>query len=164
MNARHTRVETGLGTLTLTAAGDALTGVYYPHHWYPPTDEQLGEPADDDPLFAAAARQLAEYLTGRRTRFDLRTAAAGDAFQERVWAMIGEIPYGETTTYGEIAARLGDPALAQRVGQAVGRNPLSVVVPCHRVVGKDGGLTGYAGGLSRKKLLLDLESAGERLF
>jgi methylated-DNA-[protein]-cysteine S-methyltransferase len=81
----------------------------------------------------------------------------GDDFQQRVWAILREIPYGTTTTYGAIAGRLGDKALAQRVGQAVGRNPLSIVVPCHRVVGSNGWLTGYAGGLERKRRLLDLE-------
>jgi methylated-DNA-[protein]-cysteine S-methyltransferase len=100
--------------------------------------------------------------------FDLPLAVDGDEFQRRVWAMLDEIPFGETTTYGELAERLGDKALAQRVGQAVGHNPLSIVVPCHRVVGKDGKLTGYAGGLKRKQFLLDLEEPAavksERLF
>ena len=103
------------------------------------------------------ALPICEYLAGGRTSFDLPTAAAGDPFQRRVWERIARIPYGSTTTYGEIARELGDPALARRVGGAVARNPLSVVVPCHRVVGRDGALTGYAGGLERKRLLLELE-------
>jgi methylated-DNA-[protein]-cysteine S-methyltransferase len=152
---RHTRIETALGELTLVADGDRLTGLYFPHHWYRPA--VLGEFVDGDPFFAGVAEQLDDYLAGRRTSFDVPVALAEDEFQRQVWDMLTEIPYGETTTYGALAGRLGDPALAQRVGQAVGRNPVSIVVPCHRVVGKDGKLTGYAGGLRRKQHLLDLE-------
>ena len=166
MSLRHTTIESALGELTLLAEGDKLTGVYFPHHWHPPT--AVGPFVADDPVFTRAAAELAEYLDGRRTTFDLPTATAGDEFQERVWAMLAELPYGGTTTYGALAARLGDPALAQRVGQAVGHNPLSIVVPCHRVVGANGRLTGYAGGLRRKQFLLDLEEPAEvraeRLF
>jgi methylated-DNA-[protein]-cysteine S-methyltransferase len=166
MSLRHTTIDTAIGTLTLLAEGDKLTGVYFPHHWHPPV--AIGPFVTDDPVFTRAAAQLDDYLAGRRTSFDLPTATAGDDFQERVWALLAELPYGGTTTYGALAARLGDPALAQRVGQAVGRNPLSIVVPCHRVVGADGRLTGYAGGLKRKQFLLDLEepaeAKAERLF
>ena len=112
---------------------------------------------DADPLLSEVARQLEEYLAGERTEFDIPTAAHGDAFQERVWALLRQIPFGETTTYGELAERLGDKALARMVGRAVGHNPLSIIVPCHRVVGKNSKLTGYAGGLERKQFLLDLE-------
>ena len=115
-----------------------------------------------------ARSELEDYLAGRRTSFDLPTRATGTAFQERVWALLREIPFGTTTTYGALAERLGERALAQEVGQAVGRNPLSIVVPCHRVVGSGGRLTGYAGGLDRKRRLLALEEpaalAAERLF
>ena len=166
MSLRHTTIDTALGELTLLAEGDKLTGVYFPHHWHPPVE--VGPFVADDPVFARAAVELAEYLDGRRTSFDLPTATTGDDFQERVWAMLAEIPYGGTTSYGALAARLGDPALAQRVGHAVGHNPLSIVVPCHRVVGANGRLTGYAGGLRRKQFLLDLEepaeAKAERLF
>jgi len=93
--------------------------------------------------------------------FELPTSAAGDAFQRRVWELIDRIPYGQTTTYGELARELGNPTLARKVGAAVAHNPLSVIVPCHRVVGKDGRLTGYAGGLRRKQFLLDLEAPPE---
>lgn len=160
MATRHTRVDTELGALTLVADDARLTGVYFPHHWYRPQGETFGPfvDADVDPLFTEVAEQLADYLAGRRTSFDVPTAAAGDAFQRRVWALLDEIPYGSTTTYGDLAERLGDGSLARDVGQAVGRNPLSVIVPCHRVVGKDGKLTGYAGGLRRKSFLLDLEA------
>jgi methylated-DNA-[protein]-cysteine S-methyltransferase len=165
---KHAMVSTRIGELTLVASDDALVGVYFPHHWVKPAPEVLGERVRDtnpatDPLIAEAARQLDEYLAGERTTFDLPTVLHGDEFQRRVWTVLGEIPYGETTSYGEIAARLGESA--QAVGKAVGQNPLSIVVPCHRVVGKNGSLTGYAGGLKRKQLLLDLEEpVGTRLF
>ncbi|MQA80010.1 MAG: methylated-DNA--[protein]-cysteine S-methyltransferase [Streptosporangiales bacterium] len=169
MATRHTRIDTELGRLTLVADGGRLTGLYFPHHrrktaggsrhWYRPLDEAFGSfvDAETDPLFAEVAAELGDYLAGRRTSFDVPTAAAGDAFQQRVWALLDEIPYGTTTTYGDLAERLGDRSLARDVGQAVGRNPLCVIVPCHRVVGKGGTLTGYAGGLRRKSFLLALE-------
>jgi len=159
MNTRHAIIDTSLGELTAVASGDAIVGLYFPHHWYLPPEESLGARTDieDDPLLAAAATQLREYLAGERASFDLPTATNGEPFQERVWAMLREIPYGETTTYGELAERLGDKALAQSVGQAVGHNPLSIIVACHRVVGSNGKLTGFAGGLGRKQFLLELE-------
>ncbi len=159
MQTRHTVIESPLGELTLVAAGDALTGVYFQRHWHPPRADALGEyvePASDE-LFTRAARQLHEYLAGERTQFDLPTALVGDLRQRRIWDLLGDIGYGQTKTYGELAAELGDGTAAYEVGQAVGRNPLSIVVPCHRVVGRDGALTGYAGGLKRKRFLLDLE-------
>ena len=165
---RHAIVSTRIGDLTLVASDDALAGVFFPHHWVKPTPETLGDRVRDtspatDPVIAEAARQLEEYLTSERTTFDLPTVLRGDEFQRRVWSVLAEIQYGETTTYGEIAARLG--ANAQAVGKAVGQNPLSIVIPCHRVIGKNGSLTGYAGGIKRKQFLLDLEEpAGVRLF
>lgn len=163
---RHTVIDSPLGELTLAAAGDGLTGVYFDGHRRGPSPNALGE--RDDTGFAEVRRQLEEYFAGRRTRFDLPLAARGDTFQQRVWALLREIPYGETRSYGQLARELGDPALARAVGAANGRNPLSVIVPCHRVVGADGSLTGYAGGLERKRQLLDLEASAaggpERLF
>jgi methylated-DNA-[protein]-cysteine S-methyltransferase len=159
MNTRHTRIGTALGELTLVADGGRLTGLYFPHHWTRPAQDTFGPYVDaaGDRLFTEVGAQLDDYLAGRRTTFDVPTAAAGDDFERRVWAMLAEIPYGTTTTYGALAERLGDRTLAQRVGKAVGRNPLSVIVPCHRVVGGDGRLTGYAGGIPRKRFLLGLE-------
>lgn len=156
---RHAVVDTSLGGLTVVASGDAITGLYFPHHWYMPPKESLGRRVDshEDALIARAATQVAEYLDGGRTTFDLPTRTNGDAFQERVWAMLREIPFGETTTYGALAERLGNKALAQSVGQAVGHNPLSIIVACHRVVGSNGKLTGFAGGLGRKQRLLEIE-------
>jgi methylated-DNA-[protein]-cysteine S-methyltransferase len=166
MATAHSLVESPLGELTLVADDGTLIGLYFPHHWYRPDPQTFGPRVDGG--FEAARRQLAEYLAGQRRRFDLPIDARGDEFQRRVWQLIDEIPYGQTTSYGELARRLGDPTLAREVGAAVGRNPLCVIVPCHRVVGTNGALTGYAGGLKRKKFLLDLEEPAElrsaRLF
>jgi methylated-DNA-[protein]-cysteine S-methyltransferase len=160
MQVRQARVDTSLGEVTIVAAGDAVVGLYFPQHWYRPPAADLGPTVDveNDQVLLPAGRQLAEYLRGERTTFDLTTAATGNPFQKKVWALLDQIPIGETTTYGELAEQLGEKALAQAVGQAVGHNPISIVVPCHRVVGKGGKLTGYAGGLRRKQFLLDLEA------
>lgn len=159
MNPRHAIAETTLGPLTLVACGDAVTGVYFPGHWYLPPKEAIGDLVDleSDALLSEVAAQLTDYLAGARTSFDLPTSTRGNPLQERVWEMLREIPFGATTTYGALAERLGDKALSQAVGQAVGHNPLSIIVPCHRVVGSTGKLTGFAGGLARKRALLDLE-------
>jgi methylated-DNA-[protein]-cysteine S-methyltransferase len=170
MQTRHTVIGSPLGELTLTADGDNLTGLYFRHHWHPPTTAALGqyvEPATDD-LFRRAAAQLHEYFAGERMQFNLPITVVGEGRQRRVWDLLADIGYGQTKTYGELATEVGDGITAYEVGQAVGRNPLSIVVPCHRVVGKDGALTGYAGGLKRKRFLLDLEepapAAAGRLF
>lgn len=157
MSRTHNSIESPIGELTLVNADGVLAGLYFPGHWYMPDPDAFGVRSERG--FERAEGQLSEYFSGARTEFELETAAAGDAFQSEVWKLIARIPYGETTTYGGMAAALGDPTLARRVGGAVGRNPLSLVVPCHRVVGKDGKLTGYAGGLERKRFLLELEGA-----
>ena len=161
-------IDSPLGELTLVADGDALSGVYFHHHWYRPSTDTFGPRVDDHALMSEAGNQLDEYLAGSRTHFDLLTRTHGDDLQRRVWDRLTAIPYGETVTYGELADELADGTTAQQVGAAVGRNPLSIIVPCHRVVGKDGKLTGYAGGLERKQFLLDLEEPAElraaRLF
>jgi methylated-DNA-[protein]-cysteine S-methyltransferase len=162
MSTRHAVVHTHeLGELTLVAAGDALAGIYFLGHWTLPDPASFGPrvPVESDAVLAEAALQLHQYLSGERTAFELATAVNGNAFEERVWALLRALPFGATTTYGDLAAELGDRTLARKVGQAVGRNPLSIVVGCHRVVGKDGSLTGYAGGLERKRFLLELEGA-----
>jgi methylated-DNA-[protein]-cysteine S-methyltransferase len=170
MARRHATLPTSLGDLLVVADDDGLAGIYFPRHWHPPSVDAIGVEVDPmaDELFARLNEELNEYLDGRRTDFDLPTAPKGDAFEEAVWAMLREIPYGDTTTYGELAERLGDRNLARRVGYAVGHNPLSILVPCHRVVGAGGSLTGYAGGLERKRFLLELEGASvvaqRRLF
>ena len=155
MSVTHTTVDSPLGELTLVAEDSRLTGLYFPHHWYRPGPAAFGERVQTG--FGEAERQLAAYFAGDRQRFDLPIGLRGDAFQRRVWELIGAIGYGQTTTYGELAAKLGNGTSAKDVGAAVGRNPLCVIVPCHRVVGADGSLTGYAGGLARKRFLLRLE-------
>ena len=163
MENRHAIVDTQIGEVTLVAADSGLVGLYFSRHWYKPAVETFGDQVDPetDPVFSVAARELGEYLAGTRTSFDIPIHIHGDPFEERVWALVNKIPYGQTVTYGELAEQLGDKSLAQDVGQAVGHNPLCVIVPCHRVVGKDGKLTGYAGGLERKRFLLDLEEPDE---
>ena len=155
MPVTHTIIDSPVGELTLVAEDGRLAGVYFPHHWYRPDPATFGD--RDDTGFGPAKRQLAEYFAGDRERFDLPLGPHGDAFQHQVWELISRIPYGQTRTYGDLAKELGEGTLAKDVGAAVGRNPLSVIVPCHRVVGKDGSLTGYAGGLARKRFLLCLE-------
>jgi methylated-DNA-[protein]-cysteine S-methyltransferase len=156
MSATHSTIQSPLGELILVAADETLSGVYFPGHWTKPDPETFGERSEH--RFEQVEEQLAEYFAGRRTSFELATSATGNAFQRRVWDLIDRIPYGQTTTYGQIASALGNPTLARKVGNAVGHNPLSVIVPCHRVVSKDGKLTGYAGALRRKRFLLDLEA------
>lgn len=153
----HTKISTPLGELTLVAEHGTLSGVYFPGHWTRPDPASFGERADHG--FEEAERQFNEYLAGERTSFDLPTVADGSEFRRRVWERLERIPYGRTVTYGELAAELGSPTLARKVGGAVAHNPLAIIVPCHRVLGKGGRLTGYAGGLERKRLLLELESA-----
>jgi methylated-DNA-[protein]-cysteine S-methyltransferase len=160
MPAIHTTVTSPVGELTLVADDGKLTGLYFPHHWYRPDPATFG--AFTQAGFDQARRQLAEYFAGDRERFELPLAARGDQFQHRVWDLIGRIGYGQTASYGDLAAELGGQVLAKDVGAAVGRNPLCVIVPCHRVVGKDGSLTGYAGGLAAKRYLLDLEEPAAR--
>ena len=149
---------------------EAISGLYFAEHARRPGSEALGRriPLSWDPLLTEAAVQLLQYLQGARRTFELPLEATGSSFQRAVWAIVSEIPFGETRTYGDIADELGDRSRAQEVGQAVGMNPLCVLVPCHRVVGASGSLTGYAGGLSRKRALLELEApvavAAGRLF
>jgi methylated-DNA-[protein]-cysteine S-methyltransferase len=157
----HTTIPTPIGELTLVAEDGVLSGIYYPGHWTLPDPSGFGPRVDEG--FEEAERQLAEYFDGERTTFDLPTVAHGDGFHRRVWDLLARIPYGQTTTYGALARELGEPASARAVGRAVGANPLSIICPCHRVVGADGSLTGYAGGLDRKRRLLDLESPALRL-
>jgi methylated-DNA-[protein]-cysteine S-methyltransferase len=153
----HTVATTSLGALTLVRDAKSVRGLYFPHHWYRPDPATFGPRSDDG--FANVVDQLEQYLAGQRRDFDLPLDARGDERQRRVWALVEQIGYGRTTTYGELAAEVGDAATAQEIGAAVGRNPLCILVPCHRVVGKGGKLTGYAGGVERKRQLLELEAA-----
>ena len=142
-------INTPIGPVRLEADGEGLTGLVFLDN---------GDPtAPDGPVLEEAARQLAEYFRGARKVFDLPLRPIGTEFQLRVWRALREIPFGETRTYGDIARRLGRPGAARAVGMANHRNPLPVFIPCHRVVGANGALTGYAGGLMRKRALLQLE-------
>ena len=154
----HTKLATSLGELTVVREDGALTGLYFPRHWPRPDRASFGPRADAG--FEDVARQLGEYLAGERSTFELPLKANGTEFDRRVWELIAEIPYGQTTTYGDLARELGAGTDPRDVGAAVGRNPLSIVIPCHRVIGSTGKLTGYAGGLERKRTLLQIEHAG----
>lgn len=155
-------VDSPIGELTVVAIDGALVGLYMPGHTPAPHPETFGERVDD--ALPEATRQLAEYFAGTRTSFDLPLAASGTDFQAKVWAALREIPYGQTWSYGQLAAAIGQPGAARAVGLANGHNPISIVVPCHRVVGASGRLTGYAGGVERKAYLLALERGEASLF
>jgi methylated-DNA-[protein]-cysteine S-methyltransferase len=153
MNA--TVYESPVGPLRLQSRDGALVALHLNAR---PGPEDLG-----DPVLAEATTQLREYFAGTRTGFDLPLAMHGNEFEQRVWAALREIPYGETASYGEIAERIGAPGAARAVGVANARNPIAIIVPCHRVIGAGGSLTGYGGGLPRKQRLLDFER-GTALF
>ena len=145
-------VDSPIDELLLTAEDGVLTGLHF-------SPFAIGAGWVHDPAqLEPAATQLNEYFAGERTEFELELAPHGTDFQQRVWAMLREIPYGETTTYGTLAHQLGDPKTVRAVGLANGRNPIAVIIPCHRVIGADGSLTGFGGGLNRKRALLGLES------
>jgi methylated-DNA-[protein]-cysteine S-methyltransferase len=151
----HTVIGSPVGPITLLSSGGALSGLYLTEQRYPPSPELFGEPGAEP--FAAAADQLARYFAGTLTRFDLPLALGGTPFQQQVWLALRAVPFGTTVTYGQLADQLGRPTAARAVGLANGHNPVSIIVPCHRVVGSDGSLTGYGGGLDRKRFLLDFE-------
>ena len=150
-------VDSPIGLLTLAGQGDCLTNLAMEASAHPPSDR--GRWREDTAAFPDVVAQLAAYFAGKRTGFEVALRPAGTSFQQRVWDALSEIPYGETRSYGEIARRIGQPGAARAVGLANGRNPIAVIVPCHRVIGADGTLTGYAGGLQAKRALLDLEQA-----
>jgi methylated-DNA-[protein]-cysteine S-methyltransferase len=135
--------------------------VYFPHHWTRPDPATFGPEVDaaDDRGFDAVVSQLAEYFAAGRREFELPLTPHGSFPAQQAWKLLAAIPYGRTTTYGELARQLGGGVTAQEAGSFVGANPLSILIPCHRVVGSTGKLTGYAGGLKRKQHLLELEGA-----
>lgn len=151
----HTVVDSPVGKLTLVAAEGVLSGLYMDLQRHRPLQEMFGTP--DPTPFTEVIRQLDEYFAGHRTDFDVQLRFGGTPFQRTVWAALRTIPYGETVSYGQLAERIGRPGASRAVGLANGRNPIGIIVPCHRVVGATGGLTGYGGGLERKKRLLDFE-------
>ncbi len=152
-------IDTPLGGITMAATDQGLAGVWFDQqrHWPDTTGWQT---KDDHPALVEAATQLRDYFAGKREHFDMALDLShGTAFQQSVWQALLAIPPGETTSYGALSHGVGNPAAVRAVGAAVGRNPISVIVPCHRVLGADGSLTGYAGGLDRKQALLELEGA-----
>jgi methylated-DNA-[protein]-cysteine S-methyltransferase len=149
---RYDTIDSPLGELLLVGDGHALTGL---HMGAAPDAGWRRDPA----AFRAAAEQLGAYFAGELREFDLPLAPLGTPFQRAVWSALRDIPYGRTTSYAELAAAVGRPGAARAVGAANGRNPISIVIPCHRVIGAGGALTGYGGGLPRKRMLLDLEAA-----
>jgi methylated-DNA-[protein]-cysteine S-methyltransferase len=153
-------IESPIGRLLLTSDGVALTGLYMEKERHPRPVEPNAIEDPDNPLLATAAAQLAEYFDGRRRVFDVPLAARGTGFQRSVWDELTRIDFGRTVSYGEIARRLGRPGASRAVGLANGSNPISIIVPCHRVIGADGTLTGYGGGLERKQWLLRHEGIG----
>lgn len=154
---RYTFVDSPVDRLLLVGHGDTLTGLYVADHDKARQIESTW--VEDAQAFPAARRQLAEYFAGQRTDFDLDVEVAGTEFQKAVWRALMEIPFGQTMGYGELARRIGRPTASRAVGAANGRNPVSIVVPCHRVIGADGTLTGYGWGTTRKSWLLDHERA-----
>jgi methylated-DNA-[protein]-cysteine S-methyltransferase len=158
---RYANHDTPIGSLLLVAGDAGLAGIYTEQHRRGPAVGPSWR--KDDAPFAEVRRQLDEYFAGKRTRFELELAPIGTPFQLRVWSALGRIAFGETWSYGRLAAEIGQPTASRAVGAANGRNPLSIVVPCHRVIGTDGSLTGYAGGEERKRWLLVFEAAREGL-
>ncbi|MCE0497112.1 MAG: methylated-DNA--[protein]-cysteine S-methyltransferase [Methylacidiphilales bacterium] len=155
----YSLLESPLGELLLIAHDDSLNGIYFTDQHHAPQVHPDWVRRDDAPVFGELRKQLREYTAGERQVFDLPIELTGTKFQVGVWQQILAIPFGETVTYTELANRIGDPQAVRAVGAAAGANPICWVLPCHRVVGKDGSLTGYAGGLTRKKALLDFEAA-----
>jgi len=153
-------METPIGVLTLTAAEGVLTGLFMHEQRHAPVRSDAWE--IEDVVFKDAIAQLTAYFEGARIEFDLPLSLDGTDFQRRVWAALREIPYGETISYGELARRIGNPNASRAVGLANGRNPVAIIVPCHRVIGANGSLTGYAGGIDRKIWLLEHEGAALR--
>ncbi|MET9905473.1 methylated-DNA--[protein]-cysteine S-methyltransferase [Streptomyces sp. NPDC006476] len=158
---QHTVITSPYGPLTLVAEDGVLCGLYMTDQRHRPAEETFGD-RDDSP-FGEVEAQLTAYFDGELKEFTLELRLNGTPFQRMVWDQLRRIPYGETRSYGELAAALGNPAASRAVGLANGKNPVGIIVPCHRVVGADGSLTGYGGGLPRKQRLLDFER-GTALF
>ncbi|MGW1816126.1 methylated-DNA--[protein]-cysteine S-methyltransferase [Streptomyces sp. NPDC002125] len=156
---QHTVIDSPYGPLTLVATDGLLSGLYMTGQRHRPPEETFGLP--DPRPFGEAVRQLDAYFAGELTEFDLPLRLDGTPFQRGVWAELGRIPYGETRSYGQLAEILGKPGASRAVGLANGKNPVGIIVPCHRVIGASGSLTGYGGGLDRKQRLLAFERGTE---
>jgi methylated-DNA-[protein]-cysteine S-methyltransferase len=155
MTTYYSNIDSPFGSLFVRGDGQFVTGLFLPQHqgWHGPDDSWQRS----DGSFAIVREQLAEYFAGRRQRFDIPVKLIGTMFQQRVWQELLRIPFGTTITYAQLAARVGQPNASRAVGNANGRNPISIIVPCHRVIGADGKLTGYAGGVDKKEWLLAWE-------
>jgi methylated-DNA-[protein]-cysteine S-methyltransferase len=158
MHRQHTLIDSPYGPLTLVATDGTLSGLYMTEQRHRPPEETFGD-RDAGP-FGETISQLDAYFAGELTEFDLPMRLSGTPFQRTVWQQLQLIPYGETRTYGQLADALGKPNASRAVGLANGKNPIGVIVPCHRVIGAGGSLTGYGGGLDRKQRLLAFEGAG----
>jgi len=152
------------GGMLIAASNQGISGIYFSRQKYHPKRGKEWQHAPGNAHLKRAKKQLGEYFAGKRKSFDLELDPAGSPFQKRVWKAIAGVPYGETISYGELARRAGFPEGARAAGAATGRNPIGIVVPCHRIVGSNGKLTGYAGGLDKKRALLALESGERELF
>jgi len=151
--------ESPHGDMLLLADDDEITGVFFDHQKHLPKRQDDWRHDPQHRVLAQAKRELTEYFAGRRKRFQVSLEPRGTEFQRAVWKAISTVGFGETITYAELAERAGHPGSARAVGAATGRNPIGIIVPCHRIMGSDGDLTGYAGGLERKRALLELEAA-----
>jgi methylated-DNA-[protein]-cysteine S-methyltransferase len=156
-------LDSPLGTLLLTSDGRSLTGLHMQGQKYFPEQTQEWQESEQLDVLIQTQAQLAEYFAQQRQQFELPLDPVGTAFQKRVWQQLVQIPFGEMLSYGELAKQLGSPTASRAVGAANGRNPISIVVPCHRVVASNGSLTGYAGGVDRKQWLLQHEQVKEYL-
>lgn len=155
MSRGFRQIPSPVGPLTLVSESEGLCGLYFEAHQHPP--RYIGVELDDDPIIDLATRELQEYFDNRRERFSVPLYLEGTEFQIKVWQQLQEISYGETLRYRDIAEQMENPFAVRAVGAAIGKNPLSIIIPCHRVLGSDGSLTGFAGGTDRKQWLLNHE-------
>lgn len=162
MNTYYSFWRSPIGKILMISDGQALKGLYVENQKYSPALDEGWTCNDDLEIFQSVRKQLSEYFEGKRTEFDLIFSLDGTDFQREVWNQLSKIPFGETISYLELAQRIGKPKAVRAVGQANGRNPISIMVPCHRVVGMNGSLTGYGGGLVRKEFLLRHEEQTRR--
>ncbi len=157
VTASYTEFLSPLGRVRLSACDGRLAAAHFVGQKHDQPPQRDWQRADDDPVLTQARAELEQYFAGRRTSFDVALNPTGTAFQQSVWRALLRVPFGRTSTYGAIATAIERPSAVRAVGAAIGANPISIIVPCHRIIGRDGSLTGYAGGLERKSKLLALE-------
>lgn len=164
MAYHYKQIDSPVGKLTLVVHGDKLSAILWEHER--PNRVVVGEMTVDDhhPILLDTEQQLCEYFSGTRTQFNLPLLFQGTVFQQQVWQALLTIPYGETRSYSDIAHQIGNPKAVRAVGAANGRNPISIIAPCHRVIGRSGELTGFAGGMAAKAILLQLEMGSDSLY